>query len=157
MNRIASPRPWAKLLFTVAALGALIFAVACGGSDDKPSTSGSSSSSSSSSSGSPTASGNDKGLINGYPACAVGGASALTGAGATFPFPLYSKWNDQYDQACKVKINYQSIGSGGGIAQITAKTVDYGASDGTLTDAQEAAAVAAGGKILHIPMTSGAE
>jgi len=138
-------------------MSVLIFAAACGGSDDKPSSSTSSSSSSSSSSGSPTAGSSDKALISGYPACAPGGATALTGAGATFPFPLYSKWNDQYEKDCKVKINYQSIGSGGGIAQITAKTVDYGASDGTLTDSQEAAAVAAGGKILHIPMTSGAE
>ena len=156
MTNTLRTRPWSKLLIGIAAVSMLAFAVACGGSDDKPSSS-SSSSSSSTSSGSPTASGTDKALINGYPACAPSGATALTGAGATFPFPLYSKWNDQYDQLCKVKINYQSIGSGGGIAQLTAKTVDYGASDGTLTDQQEAAAVAAGGKILHIPATSGAE
>jgi len=63
---------------------------------------------------------------------------------------------DQYEKECKVKINYQSVGSGAGIAQITAKTVDFGASDGILTDQQNAAAVAAGGPILHVPMTSGA-
>jgi phosphate transport system substrate-binding protein len=147
-------RPWSKLLFTFAVISMLAFAVACGGSDDK--TPSSSSSSSSSSSGSTTSTGGDTALINGYPACASGAASDLTGAGATFPFPLYSKWIDQYEKACKVKINYQSVGSGAGIAQITAKTVDFGASDGILTDAQEQAAVAAGGPIQHIPMTSGA-
>jgi phosphate transport system substrate-binding protein len=81
----------------------------------------------------------------------------LTGAGATFPFPLYSKWIDDYGKLCNIKINYQSIGSGGGIKGITEKTVDFGASDGILTDEQEAAAKAAGGDILHIAMTSGSE
>jgi len=69
------------------------------------------------------------------------GSIAINGAGATFPFPIYSKWF--YDYAfvdTSAKINYQSIGSGGGIAQITAKTVDFGASDAILTDAQYAAA-----------------
>jgi phosphate transport system substrate-binding protein len=85
-----------------------------------------------------------------------GAAGSLSGAGATFPGPLYSKWVDQYDKLCGVKINYQAIGSGGGIKQITEETVDYGASDGIMTDEQIAAAEAAGGPILHIPMTSGA-
>ncbi len=65
------------------------------------------------------------------------GAMTINGAGATFPYPLYSRWF--YDYAFvnpKVKFNYQSIGSGGGIAQITAKTVDFGASDAILTDEQ---------------------
>jgi phosphate transport system substrate-binding protein len=56
-------------------------------------------------------------------------AQEVTGAGATFPAPIYSKWADAYQKATGVKINYQSIGSGGGIKQITAKTVDFGASD----------------------------
>jgi phosphate transport system substrate-binding protein len=85
-----------------------------------------------------------------------GSATSLTGAGATFPFPLYSKWIDEFGKLCDVQINYQSIGSGGGIKQITAKTVDFGASDGIMYDEQTAAAEAAGGPILHIPMTSGA-
>jgi len=85
-----------------------------------------------------------------------GSASALTGAGATFPGPLYSKWVAEFDNLCKVQINYQTIGSGGGIKQITAKTVDFGASDGIMNDEQTTAAEAAGGPILHIPMTSGA-
>jgi phosphate transport system substrate-binding protein len=85
-----------------------------------------------------------------------GSASALTGAGATFPGPLYSKWVAEFDNLCKVQINYQAIGSGGGIKQITEKTVDFGASDGIMTPEQEAAANEAGGPILHIPMASGA-
>jgi phosphate transport system substrate-binding protein len=82
-------------------------------------------------------------------------ASSLSGAGATFPQPLYTKWFDVYNQQFNIKINYQGIGSGGGIQQITAGTVDFGASDGIMSDDQEKAAVAAGGPILHIPMTSG--
>src|SRR6185436_5750559 len=53
----------------------------------------------------------------------------ITGAGATFPYPIYSKWADAYKKATGTGMNYQSIGSGGGIKQITAKTVDFGASD----------------------------
>src|SRR6266567_6775784 len=53
----------------------------------------------------------------------------ITGAGATFPYPIYAKWADAYKQKTNVGMNYQSIGSGGGIAQIKAKTVDFGASD----------------------------
>ena len=64
-------------------------------------------------------------------------AAEVTGAGASFPAPVYAKWADAYQKATNNKINYQSIGSGGGIKQITAKTVDFGASDscysGTLT------------------------
>src|SRR5437870_3361873 len=61
----------------------------------------------------------------------VAGAQAqdVTGAGATFPAPLYAKWADAYNKATGVRINYQSVGSGAGIKQITAKTVDFGASD----------------------------
>ncbi|RTL47573.1 MAG: extracellular solute-binding protein, partial [Rhodocyclaceae bacterium] len=61
-------------------------------------------------------------------ACSVQ-AAEVTGAGATFPAPIYAKWADAYQKATSNKINYQSIGSGGGIKQITAKTVDFGASD----------------------------
>jgi phosphate transport system substrate-binding protein len=86
----------------------------------------------------------------------TGAATDLTGAGATFPGPLYSKWVDAFGKLCNVKINYQAIGSGGGIKQITEKTVDFGASDGIMNEEQTAAAEAAGGTILHIPMTSGA-
>ena len=78
----------------------------------------------------------------------------LNGAGATFPFPLYSKWMDVYNKAHPgVRINYQSIGSGGGIRQITERTVDFGASDAPMTDEELAKAP---GPILHVPMTLGA-
>src|SRR5258706_9891189 len=60
---------------------------------------------------------------------APGHAIDITGAGATFPYPIYAKWADAYRKATGVGLNYQSIGSGGGIKQITAKTVDFGASD----------------------------
>jgi phosphate transport system substrate-binding protein len=61
-------------------------------------------------------------------------AQEITGAGATFPAPIYSKWASDYNKATGVKVNYQSIGSGGGIKQIDSKTVDFGASDMPLTD-----------------------
>ena len=62
-------------------------------------------------------------------ACAPAFAVDITGAGATFPYPIYAKWADGYKKATGTSMNYQSIGSGGGIKQITAKTVDFGASD----------------------------
>lgn len=78
----------------------------------------------------------------------------INGAGATFPYPLYSKWFYEYTKVdSSVNFNYQSIGSGGGIRQITAQTVDFGASDGALTDKQLKDAP---GELLHIPMTAGA-
>jgi len=78
----------------------------------------------------------------------------INGAGATFPYPLYSKWFSEYAKIdTSVKFNYQSIGSGGGIKQITAQTVDFGASDKFLSDAELAAAP---GKLLHIPTVMGA-
>lgn len=80
---------------------------------------------------------------------------ALNGSGATFPALLYTKWFDVFNTQYKVPINYQAVGSGAGITAITGLTVDFGASDGIMTDAQVAAAVAAGGPILHIPMTTG--
>jgi phosphate transport system substrate-binding protein len=61
-------------------------------------------------------------------------AQEITGAGATFPAPLYAKWASDYNKSTGVKVNYQSIGSGGGIKQIDSKTVDFGASDMPLTD-----------------------
>jgi phosphate transport system substrate-binding protein len=80
----------------------------------------------------------------------------LNGAGATFPAPLYTKWFDEYNSITGDKINFQAVGSGAGINQITAGTVDFGASDAIMTAAQQKAAEDAGGPILHIPMTSGA-
>jgi phosphate transport system substrate-binding protein len=135
----------------LALLGAAVItlAVACGDDDDTGGSSATNTPTSSSASGSTDA--------TGVAECAPNGASSLTGAGASFPFPLYSRWIDVYGKDCKVAINYQSIGSGAGIKNITDKTVDFGASDGMMTDDQESAAESAGGPILHIAMTSGSE
>ena len=78
----------------------------------------------------------------------------LTAAGATFPYPIYSKWFDMYEQAHGVKINYQSIGSGGGIQQLTAKTIDFGASDAPLSDDETKKMP---GAVVHIPTVAGAD
>jgi len=81
-------------------------------------------------------------------------AQKLTGAGATFPYPIYSKWFSEYSAAHPgVEINYQSIGSGGGIRQVTAGTVDFGATDGPATDEQLSAAKT---KLIHLPLVLGA-
>lgn len=82
-----------------------------------------------------------------------GGPVTLVGAGASFPFPLYSKWAQVYEQKTRVRINYQSIGSGGGIRQFIEKTVDFGATDGPMNDQQISDA---GGRVLHIPTMAGA-
>ena len=79
----------------------------------------------------------------------------LNGAGATFPYPIYSKWFSDYATTKGIKINYQSIGSGGGIKQLSEGTVDFGASDGPMTD--EELAAAKGGKVLHFPTVLGAD
>jgi len=84
-----------------------------------------------------------------------GGSVDLTGAGATFPYPIYSKWFSDYATATDVKINYQSIGSGGGIRQLSEQTVDFGASDSPMSD--DEMAKAKGGPILHIPTVLGAD
>ncbi|NUP55738.1 MAG: phosphate ABC transporter substrate-binding protein PstS [Gemmatimonadaceae bacterium] len=84
----------------------------------------------------------------------TGGAVALTGAGATFPYPIYSKWFADYASQKGVKINYQSIGSGGGIRQLSEQTVDFGASDSPMSD--DEMAKAKGGPIIHVPTVIGA-
>jgi phosphate transport system substrate-binding protein len=93
-------------------------------------------------------------LALGTVAVAEGGQVLLNAAGATFPYPIYSKWFDQYHQAHpNVQINYQSIGSGGGIRQLLDKTVDFGASDGPMSDDQLKTATV---PILHFPTVLGA-
>jgi len=83
------------------------------------------------------------------------GQTQLNGAGATFPYPMYSKWFSEYNKLHPdVQINYQSIGSGGGIRQVLNGTVDFGASDGPMTDEQLKEAKT---KILHIPTVLGAD
>jgi phosphate transport system substrate-binding protein len=97
-------------------------------------------------------------IAMGCAAALVAGVSAqkvqITGAGATFPYPIYSKWFSEYNKLHpNVQINYQSIGSGGGIRQIVNQTVVFGASDGPMTDTQLQEAP---GKILHFPTVLGA-
>jgi phosphate transport system substrate-binding protein len=84
----------------------------------------------------------------------LGQTTQLNGAGATFPYPMYSKWFSEYNKLHPdVQINYQSIGSGGGIRQVLNGTVDFGASDGPMSDEQLKEAKT---KILHIPTVLGA-
>jgi phosphate transport system substrate-binding protein len=93
----------------------------------------------------------------GFAAFAIGAQAQMTinGAGATFPYPIYSKWFDEYAKVDpSVRFNYQSIGSGGGQKQILAQTVDFGASDGPMSDDNLAKAP---GKLLHIPTVAGAD
>src|ERR1700759_4349659 len=99
---------------------------------------------------------NLKVIAAGVLALATIGANAqnINGAGATFPYPIYSKWFSEYSQAhSNVKINYQPIGSGGGIRQVTEGTVDFGASDVTMTDEQLAGAKV---KVIALPTVLGA-
>jgi len=89
----------------------------------------------------------------------VHAALSINGAGATFPYPIYSKWFDEYQKKNPtVEINYQSIGSGGGIRQVTEGTVDFGASDGPMNDEQiKAFQEKHGFGILHFPTVLGAD
>ena len=98
--------------------------------------------------------GSSKSADSGSPAQSTTSGADLTGAGATFPYPLYSKWFHEYAARTGVKINYQSIGSGGGVRQLSEQTVDFGASDAPMSDAE--LAKAKGGAILHFPTVLGA-
>jgi len=121
--------PMINRAVTLAALAAVV--AGCAGSDGK--------------SGSDTAGGAAK---------TSSGGVDLTGAGATFPQPIYNKWFADYAQQTGVKINYQAIGSGGGIRQLSEQTVDFGASDSPMKD--EEIARAKGGPVMHIPTVIGA-
>jgi len=126
-----------RRLLAVACTGALAFgAAACGSSDDDSSTSAATGGG-----GSTAASTELGGTIN--------------GAGATFPQPVYSEWANRFKEATGTTVNYQGIGSGGGIAQFTEGTVDFGASDAAMTDEEEAAAKKKG-EPVHIPTVLGA-
>ena len=94
-------------------------------------------------------------LVCALMAVPVFGQTTLSGAGATFPYPMYSKWFSEYSKSHSgVEINYQSIGSGGGIRQVTAGTVDFGASDMPMTDKQLQDSKT---KILNLPTVLGAD
>jgi phosphate transport system substrate-binding protein len=97
----------------------------------------------------------DKKADSGKPAATVssGGGVDLTGAGATFPQPIYTRWISEYVAKTGVKINYQAIGSGGGIKQLSEQTVDFGATDAPMSD--DDLAKAKGGPIYHIPTVVG--
>src|SRR5438876_12286912 len=86
-------------------------------------------------------------------------ATLINAAGASFPYPIYSKWFDQYHKLHPdIQINYQSIGSGGGIAQVSDGTVDFGASDGPMNDTQLSDFQKKRGMpILHFPTVLGAD
>ncbi|MEO7369014.1 MAG: substrate-binding domain-containing protein, partial [Gemmatimonadaceae bacterium] len=111
------------------ALPLLAFAVACGPDQSK------------------------NGNTSAAPAKEASGSVDLTGAGATFPAPIYSKWFADYATQTGVRINYQAIGSGGGIRQLSEGTVDFGASDSPMKDEEIAKAK---GPVLHIPTVLGA-
>ncbi len=110
-----------------------VLAIGCGG--DKP----------------PPASG-DSAAAGPAGAGSAGSGADLTGAGATFPNPIYTKWFDAYAKETGVRVNYQSIGSGGGIRQFTEGTVDFGATDGPMTDEQ---IKSVNGNVLHVPTVMG--
>jgi phosphate transport system substrate-binding protein len=84
------------------------------------------------------------------------GSKSLSGAGATFPAPIYEKWFSDFGNKDGVQVNYQAIGSGGGITQFTQGTVDFGATDSPMKDDELQAAEAKGGTVIHIPTVIGA-
>jgi len=128
-------------LLAAACCGALALgATACGSSDD--------SSTSASTGGSGTS-----GTTASSSGAQLGGT--INGAGATFPQPVYSEWANQYKTASGTTVNYQGIGSGGGIAQFTEGTVDFGASDAAMTD-EELQAAEKKGQPVHVPTVLGA-
>ena len=93
-------------------------------------------------------------ILGGFIVSTASAQMLINGAGATFPYPIYSKWFDAYAKVDpSVRFNYQSIGSGGGQKQILAQTVDFGASDGPMSDENLAKAP---GKLFHIPTVAGA-
>src|SRR5689334_10916129 len=149
-----------RLIVRTRRLGALILATgllaaACGSSaTPSPSGGGGSSSAPSTapSGAGPSASSGTAMTLPEPPSASI----TLQGAGATFPNPLYQVWFEKYTEAhANIQFNYQSIGSGGGVTQITQQTVDFGASDAALKD-EEVAKLPAGTKILHVPTALGA-
>jgi phosphate ABC transporter phosphate-binding protein len=80
----------------------------------------------------------------------------INAGGSTFVYPMMSKWSSEYNKVNHIQINYQSIGSGGGIQQMTAKTMDFGCSDGPMNDEQLKKAKETGGDVVHIPLVMGA-
>jgi phosphate transport system substrate-binding protein len=125
-----------RLMPALAAAAALAVSVAACGSDNK-------------SNGVPQSTSGDSGSKSAQ----LGGS--LNGAGATFPQPVYQEWAARFQEKTGTTVNYQGIGSGGGVAQFTAGTVDFGASDSSLTD-EELAAAQKKGEPVHVPTVMGA-
>ena len=161
-------KPVRLAAMAVAGAAVLTFAVACGSSNnDKTPTPAptatkaaatTGASGATGSTGASTGSSGATGASASVAACPPSSAAKdLTGAGSTFINPLMTKLVADYQTQCGTKINYSSVGSGAGIQQITAQTVDFAGSDGIMSDKQEADAKAAGGDVLHIALTSGAE
>src|SRR5262249_24012072 len=101
----------------------------------------------------------DKGGDTGGKEAVDKGSSAsvrLTGAGSTFVHPIMGKWIAEYEKGKSVTINYQAIGSGGGIQQMTSKTVDFGCTDAPMNQEQLDKAKKEGGEVVHIPLVMGA-
>ena len=89
--------------------------------------------------------------------CGGGGSvKRLNGGGSSFVYPMMSKWAGEYENAHRVQVNYQSIGSGGGIQQMTAKTFDFGCTDGPMNPEQLQKAKQTGGEVIHVPLVMGA-
>ena len=89
--------------------------------------------------------------------CGSGAEKArLDGAGSTFVYPIMSKWAAEYDKVSGVEVNYQSIGSGGGIERLTEMTVDFGCTDRPMNEEQLAKARVGGGEVIHVPLVMGA-
>src|SRR5207244_3397406 len=88
--------------------------------------------------------------------CGGGSTHRLNGGGSSFVNPMMSKWASEYDKARGVQVNYQSMGSGHGIQQMIAKTIDFGCTDAPLNDEQLSKARGAGGGVVHIPVVMGA-
>ncbi len=132
-----------------------VIAAGCGGEGDLPSAGGSDSTATDAA---PATAGSPDTTAGGPDATTGPLSAGLNGAGATFPEPLYVEWIGEFQMANpKVTINYQGIGSGGGIEQFTKLTVDFGASDAPMKDEEVTTAEAAGGaKVLHIPTVFGA-
>jgi phosphate transport system substrate-binding protein len=138
-------RSQARLL-AVAATGAIALGlVACGGSND-----------SAPAPGQPGGGGGGSGGSGQGGQLPTLAGTSITGAGATFPEPIYKLWAQQFQQQTQAQVNYQGIGSGGGIAQLTAKTVNFGATDVPMKPEELQEAEAKGGQVQHFPTVLGA-
>ena len=133
LSRMSSPFPYLHMRPLSFALAVVTLVAACGDAAKKKP---------------------DSPAAGAAPASASTQSVDLTGAGASFPYPLYLKWFEAYAAKTGVKINYQTIGSGGGIRQLSEMTVDFGATDAPMSDPE--LAKAKGGSILHIPTALGA-